>query len=125
MLLTAREAADRLGIKLDTLYAYVSRGRLRSVAVPGSRERHYASEEIEAFGAARGTSAIPPDAAAAPPPNIESAICLIEDGRLYYRGHDAVRLSDTATLEEVAALLWDEALPGPPRPSAARREAAE
>ena len=35
-LLTARQAADRLGIKLDTLYAYVSRGRLQSVSVPGA-----------------------------------------------------------------------------------------
>ena len=49
MLLTARETADRLGIKLDTLYAYVSRGRLRSVMVPGTRERRYRSEEVEAF----------------------------------------------------------------------------
>src|SRR6516225_3408709 len=44
MLLTARQAADRLGIKLDSLYAYVSRGRLRSVVVPGTRERRYRSE---------------------------------------------------------------------------------
>ena len=43
--LTAREAAERLGIKRDTLYAYVSRGLLRSVAVPGSRERGYRTEE--------------------------------------------------------------------------------
>ena len=36
-LLTARQAADRLRIKLDTLYAYVSRGLLQSVSLPGSR----------------------------------------------------------------------------------------
>src|SRR6516225_3408708 len=39
-------------------------------------------------------------------PVIGSSICLIEDGRFYYRGRDAVRLSDTATLEEIAKLLW-------------------
>ena len=38
MLLSARETAERLGIKLDTLYAYVSRGLLRSVEVADSRE---------------------------------------------------------------------------------------
>jgi citrate synthase len=38
---------------------------------------------------------------------LESGITLIHDGRLYYRGRDAVRISDTATLEEVAALLWE------------------
>ena len=39
-------------------------------------------------------------------PVIASSICLIEDGRLYYRGEDAIRLSDTAILEDVARLLW-------------------
>ena len=43
-------------------------------------------------------------------PAIDSAISLIEDGRLYYRGRDAVRLSDSATLEEIAALLWGAGL---------------
>ena len=52
-LLTAREAADRLGIKLDTLYAYVSRGRLRSVILPGIRERRYRVEDVEALLDAR------------------------------------------------------------------------
>ena len=61
MLLTARQAADRLGIKLDTLYAYVSRGRLRSVSVPGSRERRYRAEDVEALldAACRGEGAAP------------------------------------------------------------------
>ena len=52
-LLTARQAADRLGIKLDTLYAYVSRGRLNSVGVAGSRERRYRTEDVEALLALR------------------------------------------------------------------------
>jgi citrate synthase len=114
MLLTARQAAERLGIKLDTLYAYVSRGRLRSVAVPSSRERHYDSEEIDAFGAGRGGSIAVVEAGRTPPlALIESSICLIEDGRLYYRGRDAIRLSDTATLEDTAALLWEVETPRP------------
>ncbi len=108
MLLTAREAADRLGIKLDTLYAYVSRGRLRSVAVPGTRQRRYRSEDIEAF---RGATAAPLRAAAAEAlsPVIASSICLIENGRLYYRGRDAIALSETESLEDVARLLWQAA----------------
>ena len=56
-LLRARDAAVRLGVKLDTLYAYVSRGLLRSVAVPGSRERYYHADDIERFRAGRGASA--------------------------------------------------------------------
>src|SRR5271166_2063260 len=109
MLLTARQTADRLGIKLDTLYAYVSRGRLRSVMVPGSRERRYRSEDVEALLDTRSGTRPPanPDPEALMPV-IGSSICLIENGRFYYRGRDAVRLSDTATLEEIAKLLWLE-----------------
>jgi citrate synthase len=107
MLLTARQTADRLGIKLDTLYAYVSRGRLRSVMVPGSRERRYRSEDVEALLDGRSGTRPPvsPDPEALMPV-IGSSICLIENGRFYYRGRDAVRLSDRATLEEIARLLW-------------------
>ena len=107
MLLTARQTADRLGIKLDTLHAYVSRGRLRSVMVPGTRERRYRSEEVEAL--LDGRSGAKPLLGADPEtlmPVIGSSICLIENGRLYYRGQDAVRLSDHATLEDIARLLW-------------------
>jgi citrate synthase len=107
MLLTARQAADRLGIKLDTLYAYVSRGRLRSVTVPGSRERRYRVEDVEALLNLRAGERLPRGIdSEALMPVIASSICLIEEGRFYYRGRDAVGLSDVFTLEEVAALLW-------------------
>jgi citrate synthase len=103
-LLTARQAADQLGIKLGTLYAYVSRGRLRSVGVPGTRQRRYRAEEVEAL---RDAGASPRSAdPEALMPVIGSSICLIENGTLYYRGQDAVTLSASATLEDVAALLW-------------------
>jgi len=102
--LTAQETAERLGIKRDTLYAYVSRGLLRSVAMPGGRERGYPADEVERLRAGRGSNR----AARAEPliPVIDSAICLIEDGRLYYRGVDAIHLAETASLEEIADLLW-------------------
>jgi citrate synthase len=107
MLLTSRQAADRLGIKLDTLYAYVSRGRLRSISVPGSRERRYRVEDVEVLRDTRdsekGVRGTDPEALM---PVIGSSICLIENGRLYYRGEDAILLSEVATLEQVATLLW-------------------
>jgi citrate synthase len=121
-LFTARQAADRLGIKLETLYAYVSRGRLQSVSVPGSRERRYRVEDIEALLAtregerpARGTET------EALMPVIRSSICLIENGGLFYRGRDAIRLSEEATLEDIATLLWraeEDAAPDADRPEA-------
>jgi len=115
MLLTARETADRLGVKLDTLYAYVSRGRLRSVMVPGTRERRYRSEDVEALLVARfGTRSPSTSDTEGSMSPIGSSICLIESGRFYYRGQDAVRLSDRATLEDIAKLLWlDETVSEP------------
>ena len=106
MYLTARETAERLGIKRDTLYAYVSRGLLRSQPIPGSRERGYRTEEVERLRAGRGLSR----ATRSEPfvPVIDSAICLIEGGRLYYRGHDAIHLAETTTLEDIAGLLWGQ-----------------
>src|ERR1051325_3701351 len=124
--LTARETAERLGIKRDTLYAYVSRGLLRSVAVPGSRERGYRTEEVERLRAGRGLSRATRSEPLAPV--IDSAICLIEDGRLYYRGHDAIRLADAATLEDIADLLWGAAgtvAPTLTLPRLRRRELSE
>ena len=107
LLLTAQEAAERLGVKLDTLYAYVSRGRLRSVVVPGSRQRQYRAEDIEAL---RAPAAAPTRglAAEALTPVIASSICLVENGKFYYRGRDALRLAETAALEDVASLLWED-----------------
>ena len=121
--LTARETAERLGIKRDTLYAYVSRGLLRSVAVPGSRERGYRADEVERLRAGRGLSR----ATRSEPlvPVIDSAICLIEDGRLYYRGHDAIRLADSATLEDIAALVWGAAGTVAPTPTLPRLRGRE
>ncbi|HJU16217.1 MAG TPA: citrate synthase, partial [Stellaceae bacterium] len=111
-LLTARQAAERLGVKLDTLYAYVSRGRLRSVRVQGTRERRYRAEDVEALKSRQeGLPPGPPPAALAPVVN--SSLSLIERGRFYYCGADAVRLAETATLEQVAALLWRGDPPSP------------
>src|SRR5712672_3411029 len=104
--LTAHQTAERLGIKRDTLYAYVSRGLLRSVAVPGSRERGYRADEVEKLRAGRGSNRATRNEPLIPV--IDSAICLIEDGRLYYRGIDAIHLAETATLEDIAGLLWGQ-----------------
>src|SRR5690242_17200289 len=100
-LLTARETAERLGVKRDTLYAYVSRGILHSVAVPGSKERHYPADEVERFRAGRGADR----AREAMTPVIDSAVSLIAGGHFYYRGHDAIRFAQSATLEDTARLL--------------------
>jgi citrate synthase len=109
--LTAQEAAAELGISLATLYAYASRGMLRSEAVPGEpRARRYPKEDVLRLKDKKELRKEPekaaPKALSWGMPVLESALTLIRDGRLYYRGRDAVELARTATVEEVAALLW-------------------
>ncbi|MGH7769173.1 MAG: citrate/2-methylcitrate synthase [Candidatus Binatia bacterium] len=109
--LAAREAAKKLGISLPTLYAYVSRGLIRSETVgAGKRRRCYRSEDIDLLKQQRELRRNPAKAVERSlhwgQPLMESAITLIADGRLYYRGRDAVSLAETRTVEEVAALIW-------------------
>jgi citrate synthase len=99
--LSAEEAASRLGITVKSLYAYVSRGRLRSVPGPDARSRRYLADEVEALVSGRG-----PDALDWGTPVLDSALCSIVDGTLRYRGRDATAWSRTAQPEEVAAWLW-------------------
>ncbi len=102
-LLTAAEAASRLGVKPETLYAYVSRGLLTSARVPGERSSRYPAQEVERL-AARATRA--GRFARSTPPTVQTRLTLIADGRLSYRGRDAIELASTASYESVAAWLW-------------------
>ena len=110
--LTAKQAADGLGVTKATLYAYTSRGQLRSEPVPGQpRERRYYRDDVERLRERKDTRRDPAKAAARGlhwgSPVLESGITLIEKGRLYYRGQDAVTLAETAGLEQAAELLWE------------------
>lgn len=103
--LTAREAAARLGVKPQTLYAYVSRGLVRSEAT-GGRARRYRAADIAALRGKRDPGAAAEKALSFGAPVLDSAITLILDGKLYYRGRDATELARRAAVAEVAALLW-------------------
>ncbi len=109
--LTAREAALQLGISLSTLYAYVSRGLIHSRPGPtGSREKRYASADVLALRERQALRRDPSRSAETAlswgTPVLESAITLIENGKLFYRGYDAVELAQTMHFEEVVGLLW-------------------
>lgn len=107
--LTAREAAAALGVTPATLYAYVSRGLVRSEAT-GGRARRYHAADIAALSRRRRPAdpeAMARSALEAGAPVLDSAITLILDGRLYYRGRDALALARSASVAEVAALLWE------------------
>ena len=107
---SARQAAARLGVSLPTLYAYVSRGLLHAYPADDPRVRRYDGAAVERLALARRRGRKPKEAAKAALdfglPVMESAITLIRDSRLYYRGQDAVALAGAAELEDVAALLW-------------------
>ena len=45
--LTSEAAAARLGVKPETLYAYVSRGTVRSERVPGTRRSRFHRGDVE------------------------------------------------------------------------------
>src|SRR5262245_59997076 len=109
--IAAGDASRLLGVSRATLYAYVSRGFIRSQATPGTtRERLYSHDDVERLRR-RTEERRAPDKAAAHAlqwgmPVLESSIALIDGRKLYYRGVDASLLARTRSLEEVAALIW-------------------
>jgi citrate synthase len=108
--ISAETATARLGIRPQTLYAYVSRGRIRVRPDPAdSRRSLYRSVDITALterkARSRKVSDVATGAISWGEPVLASEITTVSGGRLYYRGRDAVRLAETETLEAVARLL--------------------
>jgi len=108
--ISAEEAQARLGVKLQTLYAYASRGLIvtRSDA-SDPRRSLYAAEDVArlALRKMRGRRAsLALETLRFGEPVLSSALTHIAGGRLYYRGLDAAELARTAALEDVARLLW-------------------
>lgn len=109
--LTATQAAKELGVSLPTLYAYVSRGLIRSEpSAKSTRQRLYRREDVETLKARKELRRNPVQAAERSLSwglsVLESGLTLISNGRLYYRGLDATALALTRSVEEVAALMW-------------------
>lgn len=109
--LTSEEAAARLGVSRTTLYAYVSRGLVRSTPEPGNpHARRYAREDVERLRDRAEQRRNPGRAAERAlhwgTPLLESAITLVSGNRLYYRGHDVCDLAITRSIREVASLIW-------------------
>ncbi|WP_109212048.1 MULTISPECIES: citrate/2-methylcitrate synthase [Microbacterium] len=124
--LSAAEAAARLGVKPESLYAYVSRGQL-------SRVRDAAGSwfdplEVEAFARRRRRTpaAAAPRATAAGTPLmvLETSLAHIDDDELFYRDRSVAQLARTESFEAVLAWLWGAApmpVPTPDDLAIARR----
>ncbi|PZQ62433.1 MAG: citrate synthase [Phenylobacterium zucineum] len=108
--ISAEEAMARLRVKPQTLYAYVSRGRISVRPDPGDPRRSlYRAADIALLAERKSRSRKISDVAAGAiswgEPVLASEITTVIGGRLYYRGRDAIRLAEAETLESVARLL--------------------
>lgn len=101
-LLESEEAARRLGVKLATLYAYVSRGLLQSFPSPGTKRRLFSVDEIEALARkTRGGKQVETRVA-----TVTTGVTQLRPDGPYYRGRPASKLAESSTYEQVAELLW-------------------
>ena len=103
--------ASRLGVKPQTLYAYVSRGRIEARPDPSDPRRSlYSADDVSRLLERKSAGRKPADVARGAiswgEPVLASAITDVAGGRLYYRGADAAQLAETQTLEAVALHLW-------------------
>ena len=101
--LTTAEAAERLGVKPATLYAYVSRGLLTRERAPDGRTSTFDPAEIDRLarpgrprrGRRPATDLVLP-----------SALTTIAHGIPWYRGLPVPDLAGSRSFEEVASGLW-------------------
>src|SRR6201996_8443464 len=107
--LSAREAAAELAVSPATLYAYVSRGLIRSEPSSDSRNHRYRAEDIRNLKQRRAPSPEPRGLRSfdADLPVMDSAIATITEDGPIYRGVNCVDLAEKDTLEHTATLLWD------------------
>lgn len=111
------EACQRLGVRAQTLYAYVSRGKLEAMTDPADTRRSlYRAEDVATLArrkqAGRKHETLATNTLFGAEPSIATALSTFYRGRLLFRGHDAVQLASTTTLEQAAQLFWasDEAI---------------
>jgi citrate synthase len=105
------EACRLLGVKPQTVYAYVSRGKLEVAPDPSDTRRSlYRAEDVAGLAkrkqAGRKHETLATNTLFGAEPSIPTALCAFFRGRPYYRGQDAVDLARSASLEEAAQLLW-------------------
>lgn len=109
--MTAPQALALLGTQKQTLYANVSRGRIKARPDPAdSRRSLYRGDDVRRLAqraaGRRSQEAVAGQALHWGEPVLPSGISTIAEGRLLYRGRDACELAETLTLEDVAELLW-------------------
>ena len=108
--LTAKQAATRLGVKLETVYAYVSRGVLERTLAADGRTSRFDASEVESL-ARHGRPRKDAARVGTVDVSLATSITEIHADRLLFRGHDAAALARRSSFEAVAELLWTGTLP--------------
>ncbi|QNK71521.1 citrate synthase [Variovorax sp. PAMC26660] len=114
--LPAGEALELMQVRPQTLYASVSRGRIRAKPdATDPRRSLYHRDDVQRIAARtrgrRSSEAVASETIQWGEPVLASAVSTVAEGRLLYRGQDACVLAEHATLEDVAGLLWESAPP--------------
>lgn len=109
--LTADEAVGVLSVSRQTLYAYASRGLIRSIRQVGSKQKLYYREDVEKVRsrsqARAGHGAVAASAMDWGEPIIQTTITEITPAGPRYRGRLATNLVRTGgSFEAVTELLW-------------------
>ena len=110
------EVCSLLGVRPQTVYAYVSRKKLEVMADPANPRRSlYRAEDAAALHkrklAGRKYETLATNTLFGAEPSIATGLSSFHRGHLYYRGQDAVAVARTATLEDAASLLWGAGRP--------------
>ncbi|MBK3563808.1 citrate synthase [Streptomyces sp. MBT62] len=103
--LSTKETAELLGVKPETVYAYVSRGQLGSRREPGGRGSTFDAKEVEAL-ARRNRRESNGSSGSGGELSVRTRITLIEKDRYFFRGVDATELAARHSYEEIAEWLW-------------------
>lgn len=108
--INAKSACDVLGVRAQTLYAYVSRHHIRAKADPlDARQSLYSRRDIEALSHQKRRPRARADVARAAirwgDPVMPTSISEVRDGTIWFRGRSIEDCAENITLEQVAALL--------------------
>ena len=109
---SAREASERLGVSRNTLYAYVSRGLIRSEPIGGAKKANrYHALDVDQLATRSEIHKAPQKALRKAmdwgAPLLESSITLISDEAFYYRGQPVLELATEHPFENTIKLLWE------------------
>ena len=105
-LITAEETAARLGVKLETVYAYVSRGKLARIKGDDGRASLFDADAVDRLVPARTRNQLDGRAPSPPSLDIETSVTTLAADGVRYRGRQAAICAQTMTFESVAEWLW-------------------